>query len=140
MDESIWPRKITGSMKVSDYKMVYYNPWDEQYLGYLVAEYTPEDYAVEAARLKEYPSTDYVGIYSVTEEKSHDLLAINADPYQGFVYALDGGDQRIIYAEEIFCNYIMDLDYEEYIPADYLLDNFNAGEGNPYRKMKMNEK
>ena len=140
MDESIWPRKITGSMKVSDYKMVYYNPWDEQYLGYLVAEYTPEEYAAEAARLKEYPSTDYVGIYSVTEEKTHELLAINADPYQGFVYALDGGDHRIIYAEEIFCNYIMDLDYEQYIPADYLLDNFNAGEGNPYRKMKMNEK
>ena len=140
MDESIWPRKITGSMKVSDYKMVYYNPWDEQYLGYLVVEYTPEDYAVEAARLTEYPSADYVGIYSVTEEKTHELLAINADPYQGFVYALDVGDHRIIYAEEIFCNYMMDLDYEQYIPADYLLDNFNAGEGNPYRKMKMNEK
>ena len=69
---------------------------------------------------------------------AHELLAINADPYQGFVYALDGGNHRIIYAEEIFCNYMMDLDYEQYIPADYLLDNFNAGEGNPYRKMKMN--
>lgn len=140
MDETIWPCKINGSMKVLDYKMVYYNPWDEQYLGYLVAEYTPEEYAAEVSRLKEYPSTDYVGIYSVTEEKTHELLAINADPYQGFVYALDGGDQRIIYAEEIFCNYVMDLDYEQYIPADYLLDNFNAGNGNPYRKMKMNEK
>ena len=62
MDESIWPRKITDSMKVLDYKMVYYNPWDAQYLGYLAVEYTPEAYAAETARLRAYPSDDYVGI------------------------------------------------------------------------------
>ena len=26
-------------MHVTDYKMVYYDPWDAQYLSYLVAEY-----------------------------------------------------------------------------------------------------
>ena len=30
MDETIWPRKITDSMTVLDYKMVYFNPWDAQ--------------------------------------------------------------------------------------------------------------
>ncbi|MBQ6505247.1 MAG: hypothetical protein IJI57_15170 [Flexilinea sp.] len=68
------------------------------------------------------------------------LLAIHADSYQGFVYALDLGENRIVYAEQIFCNYMMDLDYTQYIPEDYLLDGFNAREGNPYRKQKMGEK
>jgi hypothetical protein len=140
MDESIWPQKITDSMKVQDYRMVYYNPWDAQYLGYLTVEYTAEDYAEETARLKAYPSNDYAGIYSVTEEKTHELLAIHADPYQGFVYALAGEENQIIYAEEIFCNYYMDLDYKQYIPEDYLLDGFNAENNNPYQKKMMHKK
>ena len=39
MDESIFPESITDNMDVLDYKMVYYNPWDAQYLSYLVVEY-----------------------------------------------------------------------------------------------------
>ncbi|MBO5551009.1 MAG: hypothetical protein J5966_03535 [Lachnospiraceae bacterium] len=139
MDESIWPRTIDDVSKVVDYKMVYYNPWDAQYLGYLVMEYPAEDYAAEIERLKAYPSTDYIGYYSVTEEKTYELLAIYADEYNGFVYALTDGKNRIIYAEEIFCNYYMDLDYDEYIPEEYLLDGFDATQDNPYRKKKMNE-
>lgn len=56
-----------------------------------------------------------------------------------FVYALTDGNHRIIYAEEIFCNYYMDLDYMEYIPQEYLLDGFDASKDNPYRKKMMNE-
>ena len=41
MDETIWPQKITDNMKVEDYKMIYYNPWDAQYLGYLGNAATP---------------------------------------------------------------------------------------------------
>ncbi len=140
MDESIWPRSINDASDVADFKMVYYNPWDAQYLGYLVMDYSPEEYAAEAARLKEYPSTDYVGYYSVIEEHTYELLAINADKYQGFVYALTDGQGRIIYAEEIFCNYYMDLDYKKYIPEEYLLDGFDATEDNPYRKEMMNNR
>jgi len=140
MDESIWPRSINDASDVADFKMVYYNPWDAQYLGYLVMDYSPEEYAAETARLKEYPSTDYVGYYSVIEEHTYELLAINADKYQGFVYALTDGQGRIIYAEEIFCNYYMDLDYMEYIPEEYLLDGFDASEDNPYRKEMMNNR
>ena len=140
MDESIWPRTINDVSDVTDFKMVYYNPWDAQYLGYLVIDYSAEEYAAEAARLKEYSSTDYVGYYSVMEEHTYELLAINADKYQGFVYALTDGNNRIIYAEEIFCNYYMDLDYKEYMPAEYLLDGFDATEDNPYRKKMMNDR
>lgn len=137
MDETIWPEKITDEMKVADFKMVYYNPWDAQYLGYLVIDYPVQEYDVEVKRLKEYSSTDYIGYYSVTEEETYDLLAVNADEYQGFVYALTDGKGRIIYAEQIFCNYLMDLDYEKYIPKEYLLDGFDATQDNPYKKEKL---
>ena len=137
MDETIWPKKITDDMKVADFKMVYYNPWDAQYLGYLVVDYPAKEYDAEVKRLREYPSTDYVGYYSVEEEKTYDLLAVNADEYQGFVYALTDGKGRIIYAEQIFCNYVMDLDYEKYIPKEYLLDGFDATQDNPYKKVKL---
>ncbi|MBO4847446.1 MAG: hypothetical protein J5525_14255 [Lachnospiraceae bacterium] len=139
MDETIWPESITGDMDVRDFTMVYYNPWDKQYLGYLVVDYTPKDYAKEVERLKAYESTDYVGYYSVSEETSHELLAVNADEYHGFVYALTDGEQRIIYAEQLFCNYFMDLDYTDYMPSEYLLDGFNAREGNKYRSEKLKE-
>jgi len=137
MDESIWPEKITEDMNVADFRMVYYNPWDAQYLGYLVIDYPTKEYDAEVKRLKGYPSTDYIGYYSVKKEKTYELLAINADKYQGFVYALTDRKGRIIYAEEIFCNYMMDLDYEKYIPKEYLLDGFDATETNPYKKEKL---
>ena len=79
IDESIWPQEITDNMTIADYKMVYYNPWDAQYLGYLVVDYSNEDYLKESERLKSYQSTDYIGYYSVEEETTYDLLAINAD-------------------------------------------------------------
>lgn len=62
------------------------------------------------------------------------LLAVNADSYQGFVYALTDGKSRIIYAEQIFCNYFMDLDYTKYIPQEYLLDGFDATKKSSYYK------
>ena len=137
MDESIWPRTVKDVSGVVDFKMVYYDPWDAQYLGYLVIDYTDEDYAAETARLKAYHSTDYIGYYSVTEEHTYELLAVFADAYNGFVYALTDGNNRIIYAEQIFCNYYMDLDYKDHIPEEYLLDGFDASPDNPYRKKMM---
>ena len=139
MDESIWPAAIGEGMNALDYKMVYYDPWDAQYLGYLVVECTPEAYAAETERLRNYQSTDYIGYYGVEEEKTYELLAVNADEYYGFVYALTDGESRIIYAEEIFCNYFLDMDCEKYIPREYLLDGFDAGPDNPYRKQMMQE-
>ena len=139
MDESIFPEKITPEMNVQDYRMVYYNPWDAQYLGYLVVQYDADSYKAECERLNAYASTDYIGYYGVREETTYDLLAVNADPYYGFVYALTDGEGTIIYAEQIFCNYYMDLTYGDYIHGDYLLDGFDARKGNPYRKQMMRE-
>lgn len=68
MDESIWPEKITEDMNVADFRMVYYNPWDAQYLGYLVIDYPTKEYDAEVKRLNGYPSTDYIGYYSVKGE------------------------------------------------------------------------
>jgi hypothetical protein len=119
---------------MADFKMVYYNPWDAQYLGYLVVDYSGEDYAKEVERLKNYNSTEYIGYYDVEEEKTYELLAVKADSYNGFVYALTDGKGRIIYAEQIFCNYFMDLDYNKYIPQEYLLDGFNATTESDYYK------
>lgn len=134
MDEAIFPTKIESSMNVIDYKMVYYNPWDAQYLSFLVIEYTDKDYEKEVKRLKEYNSTEYIGYYGVTGFSKYNLLAIYADSYQGFVYALTDNKNRIIYVELIFCNYYYDLNYKEYINKDYLPDDFDATLNNDYRK------
>ena len=130
MDESIWPEKISDDMEVKDYKMVYWNPFDPQYLGYLVVKYPDSEYRAEIKRLKEYKSTEYKGYYSVTGEEDYELLAVIADPYYGFIYALGDDDKTIIYAEEVFCGF-MDLEYEKYMPKEYFLDGFDAGVDNP---------
>ncbi len=140
MDETIWPATITDSMNVADFKMVYYNPWDAQYLGYMVVDYSADAYTEEVKRLKEYKSTEYIGYYCVEEEKTYELLAVNADSYNGFVYALTDGKGRIIYGEQIFCNYFMDLEYSKYIPEEYLLDGFDATTESDYYKKMMGDK
>lgn len=140
MDETIWPSQITDSMNVADYKMVYYNPWDAQFLGYMVVDYPGDEYAEEVKRLKEYKSTEYIGYYCVKEEKTYELLAVNADSYYGFVYALTDGKGRIIYGEQLFCNYFMDLDYSKYIPKEYLLDGFDATTKSDYYKKCVGDK
>ena len=134
MDEDIFPKKIVNAENVVDYKMVYYNQWDAQYLSYLVIDYTDQDYEKECNRLKKYESTDYIGYYGVTGFNEYTLLAMYADEYQGFVYALTDDDNRIIYVELIFCNYFYDLEYENYIDVDYLPDGFDATIDNPYQK------
>lgn len=138
MDESIFPEKITDEMQVTDYKMVYYDPWDAQYLSFMVVEYEEEAYQAERERLKAYASTEYVGYYGAEGfAEGYTLLAMEADPYYGFVYALETGDREIVYVELIFCNYFMDLDYKEMIPEEYLPVGFDATIDNLYRKQKL---
>lgn len=137
MNENIRPRKITENMNVLDYKMVRYDPRDVQYLGYLVVEYSDQNYTKEVERLKNYDSTEYMWYYWVGGISWYDLLAINADKYYWFVYALTDWKSKIIYVELIFCNYFMDLKYEEYIPREYLLDGFDASIDNSYKTEMM---
>lgn len=138
MDESVFPKEITEDMDVKDYKMVYYNPWDPQYIGYLVVSYDENAYVQEMERLAAYKSTEYLGNYGVTGFlDKYTLVAMYADEYAGFVYALSDNKDTIIYVELIFCNYFLDLDYKEYIPNEYLPSGFDATIDNVYRKMML---
>jgi len=140
MNEDIFPEEITNEMRVTDYKMVYYNPWDAQYLSYLVVEYEENNYQTEVKRLNNYASTDYIGYYgSDSFMNGYKLLAMEADPYYGFVYALGTDKNSIIYVELIFCNYFMDIDYESMIPEEYLPVGFDATKDNSYRKQQLGE-
>lgn len=139
MDESVFPETITLDMNVTDYEMVYYNPWDAQYLSYLVVEYDEEAYNSEISRLQNRPLEEYIGYYEVEGfDEKYELLAMNSDPSYGFVYALTDGENQIIYVEIIFCNYFMDLNYEEYIDKSYLPLGFDATVDNPYRQEMLN--
>lgn len=141
MDESIFPEEITEDMEILDYCMVYYNPWDRQYLSYLVACYGEQEYERELARLQAYESTEYLANYGVTGfSERYTLLAMNADPSYGFVYALTDGKGTIIYVELLFCNYFYDLEYMEYIPEEYLPVGFDATAGNAYREKMLHHR
>ena len=138
MDESIFPKDISGDMNILDYKMVYYDPWDAQYLSYLVVEYAEEGYKLEEERLKQYESTEYRG-YFCTEGFSDEytLLAIRANPDYGLIYAITGGNYQIAYVEMIFCNYFYDIDYKTMIPEEYLPVGFDATVESPYRQQRL---
>lgn len=145
-DYKIFPKTINDDMNVIDFKFVYYNPWDAQYVSYLTVEYnTEEAYKNEVERLRGQRQEKYVGYYSVTgEPDGYDLLAMDSDSYQGFVYAItpeaNGETTRITYVEIIFCNYFLDLDIHKYLPEEYLLEGFDATADNPYEKKMMKGK
>jgi hypothetical protein len=134
IDESIWPQEITDNMTIADYKMVYYNPWDAQYILYMTIKYDDSSYETEMDRLEKIGVEDYKGIYSVTDEPSgYDLVAMDSDSYNGFVYAMvpEDEDGSITYVMIYFCNYFLDLDIHEYMPDELLLQGFNAADDNP---------
>ena len=138
MSEEIFPKSIENE-NVLDFKMVSYDPFDKQFLSYLIVDYNEEEYAKEVTRLKNYGVEDYVGYYGVTGFSKYKLLAMESDSYYGFVYAITDGKSKVIYVELIFCNYFMDIKYDEQIPEDYLPDNFNAKVENDYRRKMINE-
>lgn len=133
MDESIFPEKLDG-LDVKEYSMTRYDPWDAQFLSYLTVQYDNEGYAAEVQRLADCGISKYMGYYSVTGFEGGAPLAVNADDYYGFVYAIDTPDEEnsITYVEIIFCNYCLDVECTDYIPEKYLPDGFDASENNPY--------
>ncbi len=133
MSEEIFPESI-NELDVKDFKMVYLDAWDKQYLAYLIVDYTKFEYEKEIERLNKYGIEDYIGYYNVTGFTNYKLLAMESDSYQGFVYAITDGNSRIIYVEMIFCNYFMDIKYNKHIPYKYLPDGFDATINNSYRK------
>ena len=138
MSEEIFPKSI-DNLNVLDFKMVYYDPWDKQFLSYLVVDYSENEYNKEVERLNNYGIEDYIGYYGATGFTNYKLLAMESDAYQGFVYAITDGKSKIIYVEIIFCNYFMDINYEEQIPNNYLPDGFDATSNNTYREKMLKD-
>lgn len=136
MSEKIFPKTISN-IDVKDFKMIYYDPWDKQYLSYLVVDYSKNDYKKEVSRLNKIGIEDYIGYYGVTGFTNYTLLAMESDPYYGFVYAITNDNNRIIYVEMIFCNYFMDINYKKEIPNEYLPNGFDATNNNDYRNKMM---
>lgn len=135
----IFPDEIEDTSKVEEFKFVYYNPFDAQYVTYLTIDYDEDEYNKEIARLENLGIEEYKDIYSVSDEPSgYDLIAMNSDTYHGFVYAMISENEeesgKITYVGIWFCNYFLDLDIHDYIPNEYLPEGFNAENDNPYRK------
>ncbi|MBR0134687.1 MAG: hypothetical protein IJM18_00670 [Clostridia bacterium] len=135
IDESIWPLEITEDMHVAEFKLVHYDPFDPQYLGYMAVDYDDAAYEKEMKRLRFQRQMDVTGYYGSTGFSNYETAAMYTDDNgMGMVYALTDGHGRIIYVLAEFCNYFFDLKYEDYVPAEYLPEGFNAHEFNPYRK------
>lgn len=140
----IFPEELSADMEIVDFKFVYYNPWDAQYVTYLTVKYDDADYDKEMQRLTSYGVREYRDIYSVTDEPvGYDIVAMRPDRYEGFVYAMipenKAEENTITYVGIIFCNYFLDLDIHEYLPDEYLLQGFDATMDNPYEKKMMNK-
>lgn len=134
----IFPETIDDPSKVEEFKFVYYNPWDAQYVTYLTMDYDENEYNAEINRLTNLGIEEYKDIYSVTDEpEGYDIVAMNSDDYYGFVYAMipEGEEEsgEITYVGIWFCNRFLDLDIHDYVPDEYLLTGFDATKDNAYR-------
>lgn len=129
----IFPHNIPNSAEIEDFCYYYYNPFDPNYVSYLVYSCDDEDYTKEVERLSKLQSSEDYLIYGATGF-NYPICAIYADN-QGYIYALtDKEDNKIIYVEIKFCNYFSDINYDNIINNDYLPINFNAKSGNPTRE------
>lgn len=130
----IFPYSIPDSAKVEDFCYYYYNPFDPNYVSYLVYTCNDADYMKETERLSKIKSSENYLIYSATGFK-YPVCAVYADSYKGYIYALaDKENNKLIYVEINFCNYFSDIDYENIIDKKYIPIDFNAKSGNPTRQ------
>lgn len=130
----IFPKTIPSSAQIEDFCYYYYNPFDPNYVSYLVYTCSDEDYIKESERLSKITSSKDYLIYSSTGF-SYPICAVYADSYSGYIYALtDKENKKFIYVEIKFCDYISDIDYEKIIDKKYLPINFDANKGNATRK------
>ena len=138
----VLPEKI-DNVKADEFQLLYYNPWDPQYMIYMTLDYG-DKYDEEMARLRNIGVEEYKDIYSVTDEPvGYDLVAMDSDIYYGFVYAMipenAAGNTKITYVAVVFCNYAPDVDVKDYIPDKYLLKGLDVSDNSPYRESMMKE-
>lgn len=130
----IFPRSIPNSAKIEDFCFYYYNPWDPNYVVYLVYSCNKEDYIKETERLSSLNSSKDYLIYGATGF-NYPVCAVYADNYNGYIYALaDKDNNRLIYVEITFCNYFSDIKYEDIVKKEYLPEDFDAKPGNSSRQ------
>lgn len=132
MDESIFPEKITDSMKVDEFSFTYYNPWDAQYVGYLTVTYSQEEYETELERLYQKEHDQYKGLFNVSgEPENYSILAIDADKDFGLVYAIkpDSEGTSITYVEVIVPGNL-GMILGKYLPEKYQLKDMDMSDVN----------
>ncbi len=132
MDESIFPEKITDSMKVDEFSFTYYNPWDAQYVGYLTVTYSQEEYETELERLYQKEDDQYKGLFNVSgEPENYSILAIDVDRDFGLVYAIkpDSEGTSITYVEVIVPGKL-EMWLDKYLPEKYQLKDMDMSKVN----------
>lgn len=132
MDESIFPEKITDSMKVDEFSFTYYNPWDAQYVGYLTVTYSQEEYETELERLYQKEHDQYKGLFNVSgEPENYSILAIDSDRDFGLVYAIkpDSEGTSITYVEVIVPGKL-EMWLDKYLPEKYQLKDMDMSKAN----------
>lgn len=109
----------------------YYNPFDPNYVSYLVYSCNDEDYMKEIERLSNLPSSKDYLIFDSTGF-NYPVCAISANSHDGYIYTLTNKENnKLIYVEIKFCNYFSDINYEDIIDEKYLSIDFNAKSENP---------
>ena len=138
--ENIFPSTIED-LNVSNFQMVYYNPWDPQYIAWLEVTYDEQAYQSELKRLEQYGIEEYIGEYGATGFSEYDVQAMDVlNQHFGMVYALRDDEKRsITYVELFFCNYFYDLKYWKYIDESLLPEHFDAKMDNVYRETYLEE-
>ena len=132
-NNDIFPYIIPNSAKVKNFCYYYYNPFDSNYVSYLVYSCNDEDYMKETERLSKIQSSKDYLIYSATGF-NYPVCAVyaNNDSHDGYIYALaDKENNTLIYVEIKFYNHFSDINYENIIDKKYLPINFNAKSNNP---------
>lgn len=128
----IFPEQLPESSEVEDFYYEFYDPWDPNYLCYLVYRCNEADYQAETERLSQLPMPENYLVYGATEFP-YPVLAVTAGE-QGYIYAMaDESQQRLIYVELCFFNFLTDIDYEKVIPQEYLPVGFDAKTDNATR-------
>lgn len=136
----IFPKSIPGSAEIEDFCYYYNNPWDPNYVAYLVYSCNEEDFSKETERLSSLNSSEDYLIYNATGF-NYPLCAVYADSYNGYLYALaDKDNNRLIYVEITFSNYFSDVNYEDIVSKEYLPKDFDAKPGNQTRQAFENAK
>jgi len=137
-NNDIFPKSIPDSAKVENFYCYYYNPFEPNFVSYLVYTCSDESFIEETKRLSKLNSPKDYLIYGATGF-NYPVSAVYANE-SGYIYALtDKENNRLIYVEINFRGYFSDINYEKIIDRKYLPINFDAKKENPTHKKKHEE-